>query len=74
MQASQDKCHFISSVGITTILKLTDCSVENSSSENIYVQMDVCLCGHIYIYVYICLCMCMYAYIYIIYKYIYINI
>ena len=35
MQASQDKCHFVSSVGITTILKLTDCSVENSSFEKL---------------------------------------
>ena len=33
IQANQDKCHFISRFWIITILSLTDCSVENSSSE-----------------------------------------
>ena len=35
MKANQDKCHFLSSLDITTGLSLPDCSVENSSSEKL---------------------------------------
>ena len=35
MKVNQDKCHFLSSLDITTKLLLPDCSIDNSSSEKV---------------------------------------